>query len=203
MDNKFDRFLHRVVRYGIFLIPFIPLLIFRNTFSVFNFGKVIVFRTLIEVLLVAYIPLAIKYPNLRPPRPNFKFPNIIFCALLLFTVSMTISTFLGVNYFKSFWGEWERMGGLFSWVHYLAFFTIVISVFKKREDWLNLMWLSIFAALVSASYGFLQKSDSIDIVGASSTRIRIFGTLGNPASFASYLIFNLFFTGYLFWHGSV
>jgi len=184
-----------------------PLIIFRNSFSVFNFGKVVFFRTLIEALIIVYIPLVLKYPQFRPFQgkiSSFKFldikkfikNNLIFSALTIFTTSYAVSTFLGVNWHKSFWGEWERMGGLFSWLHFYAFFIMIISIFKNREDWLNLMRLSVFVAVISSIYGFLQKSYSVQIVGADE-RYRILGTIGNPAAFAGYLIFNLFFAFYL------
>ncbi len=207
MNGKINDFLYKILRYGLLLAVFVPLVIFRNNFSVFNFGKVIVFRTLIEILLIAYVILAVRYEEFRPwPRfADFKKlkllfgpRHIIFAAISLFTLSFSVSTFLGVNLHKSFWGEWERMGGLFSWLHYYAFFIMLISVFRKREDWLNILRLSIFAALVSSFYGFLQKGESLSIVGASPERGRIFGTLGNAATFAGYLLFNLYFALYLF-----
>lgn len=172
-----------------------PLIIFRNSFSPFNFGKVIVFRILIEVLLIAYIPLAIKYKEFRP-FSIFQIPNYIFWALTFFTISYAISTFLGVNWHQSFWGYWERMGGLFTWLHYYAFLIILVSVFKTKEDWLAIFWLSVTVAVVSTFYGFFQKF-SVDTVLGASTRLRIFGTLGNPAAFAGYLLFNFYFALYL------
>lgn len=215
-----DKILHKLLRYGLLLAVFVPLVIFRNNFSPFNFGKVIVFRTLIEILFVIYVALAIKYPRFRPPNlvssilylvsrikkskiqnTKYQIPNTIFLALTLFTASMVLSAFAGVNWYKSFWGGgWERMGGLFSWLHYYAFFIMLISVFRKKEDWLNILWLSVFAALISSFYGFLQKGESLAIVGAAAERARILGTLGNPAALAGYLLFNFYFALYLFSH---
>lgn len=207
IQNTKYKILNTILRYGLLLAVFAPLVIFRNNFSVFNFGKVIVFRMLIEVLLIVYVILAVKYEEFRPwPRlvdfkklkSLFNPRHVIFTALGLFTLSFLVSTFLGVNWHKSFWGEWERMGGLFSWLHYYAFFIMLISVFRKREDWLNILWLSVFTAIVSSFYGFLQKGESLSIVGASPERGRILGTLGNAAAFAGYLLFNFYFALYLF-----
>ena len=211
--NYFDTLLYRSLRYGLLAAVFVPLVIFRNSFSPFNFGKVIVFRILIEILLIAYIFLAIRYKEFRP---NFKFsrfakqiedprfreaksgqlPNSIFWALTFFTVSYAISTFLGADWHQSFWGYWERMGGLFTWLHYYAFLVILVAVFKTKEDWLTILWLSVIAAVVSTFYGFFQKF-SVDVVLGASGRLRIFGTLGNPAAFAGYLLFNFYFALYL------
>jgi O-antigen ligase/tetratricopeptide (TPR) repeat protein len=242
-DTKY-KILNTILRGGLLLAVFVPLVIFRNAFSPFNFGKVVVFRTLIEFLLVIYVILALKYREFRPPgfvssiwylvfrikylvcgisylvskarrgfdvvnksqaekykiqNTKYKIQNTIFLGLTLFTVSMVISTFIGVNWYKSFWGGgWERMGGLFSWLHYYAFFVMLVSVFREKEDWLSILWLSVFAALISSFYGFLQKSESLAIVGAAAERARILGTIGNPAALAGYLLFNFYFVLYLF-----
>lgn len=199
--SKFDKFCHQILRYGIFLAAFAPLVVFRNFFSPFNFGKAVVFRVLIELLIIPYIWLAMRYPEMRAfgvkclvAKPNAK--NAISFALILFTVSMAVSTFAGVNWHQSFWGYWERMGGLFSWLHYMVFIVILVSVLRKKEDWMGFMFLSVLAAFISTIFGFFQKLDISSVLGATE-RFRIFGTIGNPAAFAGYLIFNFFFAVFL------
>lgn len=193
--SKFDEVIYKIVRYGLFFIAFFPLIIFRNSFSPFNFGKVVVFRTLVEILLALYIYLAIKYPQFRPGQilnTKYKIQNIIFWALTLLTVSLALSTFLGLYWPNNFWGSFERMGGLFSWLHYYAFFIVAVNILRTKEDWLTLLKLSIVASLISTIYGFLQKATLPQIVGAEE-RMKIFGTLGNAAAFSGYLIFNIYF----------
>src|SRR3989338_697355 len=205
--NKLDKFCYKFLRYGLLVAVFMPLVIFRNSFSPFNFGKVIVFRILVELLLVAYVWLAIRYKEFRiwniefgiirkATNSKFQIPNSIFWALTLFTASYATSAFLGVNWHQSFWGYWERMGGLFTWLHFYVFLIILISVFKSKEDWLAILWLSVIAAAISTFYGFFQKFSVGGILGANE-RLRIFGTLGNPAAFAGYLLFNFYFALYL------
>ena len=209
--SELDRFLYRFLRYGLFFVPFIPLVVFRNFWSPFNFGKAVVFRTLIEVLFAFYIPLAIKYSAFRPwskyHRKNLssnlsssqddRLGGFIFLGLTLFTISTAVSMFIGVSFYNSFWGSFERMGGLFSWLHYYVFFVMAISIFKTRDDWLTMLKLSVVASFVSTIYGFLQKFDIASILGAEG-RFRILGTGGNAATFAGYLIFNIYFALLLF-----
>lgn len=190
--TKLDQVFYKILRYGLLLTAFTPLVVFRNFFSPFNFGKIIVFRIVLEVLLVLYIYLAAKYSELRT---NF-FKNPLFISLTLYTIFMALSTFFGVDWHQSFWGYWERMGGLFTWLHYYAFLIILISIFKTKEDWLAILWLSVITAVVSTFYGFFQKF-SLDAVLGASARLRIFGTVGNPAAFAGYLLFNFYFALYL------
>ncbi|TSC90977.1 MAG: tetratricopeptide repeat domain protein [Parcubacteria group bacterium Licking1014_17] len=200
--NKIDLVLLKILRYALLFSLFFPLIIFRNSFSPFNFGKLIVFRTYIEILLPVFLYLIIKYPQLRPWKWSssvwgFFKNNLILCTLGLFLVSYIISTFAGVNWRLSFWGSWERMGGLFSLLHYFIFFLMVVSVIRTKDDWVGFFWILVSAAFISSAYGFLQKFTSGVIVGATG-RFRIVGTSGNAAAFAGYLVLSFFVALYLY-----
>jgi O-antigen ligase/tetratricopeptide (TPR) repeat protein len=197
-EKKFDAFLLRTIKFGLLTVPFIPLIFSRNTFSVFNFSKAIVFRIIVEVLIVLFVIFILRKPEYRPwiYMRRWDIPTLIFSSLSLFILSYAISAFAGIDWFKSFWGEWERMGGLFTLLHYYIFFVIAISIFRNKEDWHELLWFSVIAAVLASVYGFLQRFNLFYVVGAS-TRLRILGTLGNPAALAGYLIFNLYFAFYL------
>lgn len=186
------------------MAAFTPLIIFRNSFSPFNFGKVVVFRSLIEILLVFYVVLVLlckeaRFWNYLWPlkiKDRINVRGLLLWAIFIYTFSYSLSTFLGVNWHQSFWGYWERMGGLFSWLHYAAFVIIAVSVLRKKEEWLEFLFLMVLAAFISAFFGLLQKFNIVSVLGATG-RFRIFGTLGNPAAFAGYLIFNFFFAVFL------
>lgn len=191
--NNFDTVLLAIVKYGIYFSAFTPLIIFRNSFSPFNFGKAVFFRILVEILLACYLPLAIKYPHLRP-----KF-SWISLGVILLVASFALSTFLGVNPSISFWGNMERMGGLFGFLHLLALFLMSTAVLKNKSDWITLFKISVLVSLISVGYGFFQKGDFKYIVG-SGGQIggRMFGTIGNAAIFCGYLLFNVYLALWLF-----
>lgn len=118
-------------------------------------------------------------------------------AFLFFAIAFSISTATSVLPYASMWGSLERMGGLFTFWHYFIFFVILTSVFRTEEDWLKLFNLTLFVGVLSAFYGFGQRTDIEFFVG-SGGRPRIFGTIGNPALFAGYQILNLFLALTLF-----
>ncbi|MEK7659306.1 MAG: O-antigen ligase family protein [Patescibacteria group bacterium] len=182
--SKFN--LANIIKYGIYLSAFIPLVIFSQFISPFHFGKVIVFRSLIEILVVFYVILLVKHGRqFLPPRTP------LFWAITIFTAAFGLTTFTSVNIYQSFFGTLERMGGWFSLVHFWGFFVIATGVLRKKEEWLTFIKLSLFVSLLSAFYGFLQKTDIPWIIG-SGGRAKIFGTIGNPALFAGYIIINAF-----------
>src|SRR3989344_5385768 len=169
----------RVLQWGAYAVALVPLIIFSEFISPFHFGKVIVFRSIVEIMAVFYFVLVLKDRSWLPRR------NPIFLVFTLLTAAFGITTITSVNQYLSFWGSLERMGGFWTFFHYFIFFVIMISVFKTKNDWLNLLRLTIFVGLLSAFYGFGQKTDIKFFIG-SGGRARIFGTIGNAALFAGY-----------------
>ena len=174
-----------VIKIIIYITAFVPLIIFSQFISPFHFGKVVVFRSLVQVMLVFYLILIIKDRSYLP----VKHPLLV--IFILFTLVFGVSTIISVNPYLSFWGSLERMGGLWSFIHYLVFFVVLTSVFRSRQDWLRLLKISVFVGVLSAIYGFGQKTDIEFFIG-SGGRARIFGTIGNAALFAGYQIVILF-----------
>ncbi len=177
--------LENILKYGIYLAAIMPLIIFSQFISPFHFGKVVMFRALVEILLVFYISLVLIDRNYLPK------PTKIFWAATIFTAVFGITTLTSVSVYQSFWGTLERMGGWFSFFHFWLFFVILTSVFRTRKDWFNLLKISVVVGALSAIYGFLQMTSWSWIIG-SGGRERIFGTIGNAALFAGYEIFNFF-----------
>jgi len=180
-----EPFLAKFLRWAIYLSAFMPLIIFSQFLSPFHFGKVIVFRLAVEIMAVLYIVLVIRERGYLPPRTK------LFWAVTTFTAVYGLTTFTSVSFFQSFWGTLERMGGWYSLLHFWAFFAILTSVMTKKEHWYTLLRLTLIASLTSAFYGFLQKTSWSWIIG-SGGRSKIFGTLGNPALFAGYMIVSAF-----------
>ena len=180
-----ERNLVKFLRFGIYLTAFVPLIIFKDFISPFHFGKVLVFRSLIEVLGAGYLVLILKDRAYLPRIDK------VFWAFFLFVLAFSLTTLTSVLRYPSFWGSLERMGGLWTFWHYFLFFIILTSVFTKKEHWQRLFDLTIFVGVLSAFYGFGQKTD-IDFFVGSGGRERIFGTIGNAALFSGYQLFIVF-----------
>ncbi len=177
--------LAKFLRFGVYLAAFVPLIIFKDFISPFHFGKVVVFRSLVEILGAVYLVLILKDRSYLPRRDK------VFWAFFLFVLAFSLTTITSVLKYPSFWGTLERMGGLWTFWHYFLFFVILISVFTKKEHWQRLLDLTVFVGVLSAFYGFGQKTNMDFFVG-SGGRERIFGTIGNPALFAGYELLSVF-----------
>lgn len=161
------------------LLAFISIfLINKNFLFPYISSKQIYFNILIELLVIFWVALIVKYPEWRPKKSYITFGLIAF-----FTV-MLVSCFTGVDWNLSFWGDVERMLGFFQVVHFLFFYLIIITVMRTKEDWKYFMIASVVAAMINCLYGMTLQA--------------AFTTIGNTAYVSGYLIFNLFFAAWLF-----
>ncbi|MFA6096780.1 MAG: O-antigen ligase family protein [Candidatus Paceibacterota bacterium] len=197
-----------IIKAGIVACLFLPLLVVHSHMFAMQVGKVLVFRTIIEIIAFFYIILIIKKEEYRPKWGLFELSIAAFIMVYLLT-SLT-----GVNFLRSFWGTTERMGGFFTMLHFWAYFMILISVFRTKKDWKILFSVSIFVAVISSMYAFGQsaffwrdilpwiKSENINIYTEIARYVttdnfviindwRTFGMIGNAGPFAGYIMFNV------------
>jgi len=188
--KKIEKYLIWVVKASLYVVVFAPVIIASQYFFPVIFPKAVFIRLLVELMFVAYIPLIIIAPQYRPKY------SIIYVTLIVFAIIVFITSLTGVNFSYSFWGNYERMDGVFSWMHYWALLVIAASVLKQKKDWLILFGFSILAATLVSTYGFFQRVGIQSFLGITIFETgsnRITGTIGNPAFLGVYLSFHLLF----------
>ncbi len=183
-NRGLENFCLSIIRWGTYLILFTPLVISRSSFFPFVTPKTIYFRVLAEIIFAAFLILAIYFPQYRP-----KF-NVLSVSIFIFVGVIILTSFLGINFERSFWSTYERMTGIFTFFHLLAFFVILSSVFKKREDWDKILSVSIIVGVLLCLYVLTAGGREISSRGG--------GTIGNTSFMAAYLLFDIFFALILF-----
>ncbi|MDO8558078.1 MAG: O-antigen ligase family protein [bacterium] len=164
-----------------------PLLVWDRTLYPFVFGKVWLFRILVEAMAVLYMPLAASNPEFRPKK------SFVWLALCVFFLSLVLSSIFGASFSKSFWSNAERMEGLFGIFHYMFFALILSGIFRmKPERFYGLMKVFLGVGVLSIVAGIFRALDT--------GYLRLEGTAGNPSFFASLLIFEVLFAALLALH---
>lgn len=186
MTNKLLKY---VVYGGLFIIPFVPLVIAKSLFFPFITGKAFAFRLIVEIITLAFVVLAIRDREFRP-----KYSKIL-GALAVFMIAMGLSTIFAENSFKAFWSNFERMEGYISLLHFAAYFVVLGTVFKTQQMWNKLIATSLGASAIMCIYSFLQIAGKITI---NQGGVRVDGTLGNAAYLGIYTVFHIFFAALLF-----
>jgi len=176
----------KILRWGIFISLFSPLIIFSQYLSPFHFGKMVVFRSLVEIMAIFYILLILIDKRYRPRWSLIMTSFSIFVGLYFFT------GLIGVNFYQSFWGTLERMGGIFSFLHFWIYFMILTSVIRNKEDWHKVLKISAFVGFLSILFAYGQRLRLGDFFVGWQHGERVIGTIGNPALFAGYLLFIIY-----------
>jgi O-antigen ligase len=166
-----------ILRGGVYFSFLVLYLVFNNLLFPYITSKQISFNIIIEILFVFWLAFIIKYPNWRPARSWITYGLAAFFATLL------LSSFTGVDFNLSFWGDIERMLGVFHLLHFLAFYLVIITVMREWKDWRNLLMVSVAAAAIESLFVFFQNS---------------YGTFGNTSYISGYMIFNIYFALILF-----
>ncbi|MEI6597371.1 MAG: O-antigen ligase family protein, partial [bacterium] len=166
-----------ILKTGIYLSFISVFLVFTNLLFPYITSKQIYFNILIEILMVFWLGLIIKYPEVRPKKSFITF------GLLAFFAALFISSIFGVDFNLSFWGDVERMLGLFHALHFFLFYLIIITVFRGVRDWRNLFIVSVIAATAVCLYALFKIP---------------YSTIGNTAYVSGYAIFNFYFALILF-----
>ncbi len=169
---------------------FMPLAFFPSSF-IFPFivPKIIIFRTLALLMLGVYIILLAM--NLDKFKIKLTLLNIV---VVLFVLSFTVSTFLGIDWYRSFWDNHERMLGLFTVIHYVLYYFIITSVIREWNDWRWFLRAFLFAGGIVMTVAFIQQFDQEFLMNTSGNRSA--ATLGNAIYVGGYGIF-LAFVGLL------
>jgi len=167
-----------VLKGGVFVSFITFFFVFKNLLFPYITSKQLSFNILVEVLFAFWLAFVYKFPEWRPKKSFITFGLAAYMAVIF------VSSFTGVDFNLSFWGDIERMLGVFHVFHFFLFYLIVITVMRRKEDWFWLFNASLFVAVFIAFYQ-LQINHS---------------TIGNTAYVGGYHIFNFYFALFLFFY---
>lgn len=189
-QKNMKKIIEPVIKVLIYISFFVPLVVMPASF-IFPFivPKILIFRSLVTVMLGGYVLLLII--NWQEYKPKFTGLNIV---LLAFLSSFTLSTFLGTDAYHSFWDNHERMLGLFTIFHYIAYYFICSAVFKNWTEWKLALKIFLMAGSIVMVLAMVQKVDPNFLMNQGSPRTS--STLGNSIYVGGYALF-LMFTSFL------
>lgn len=214
-----EKIIKRIFIVLVFLVLLVPWFVSKDLMFPFITPKAFFFRIFIQLALPFYLYFVLKYSEFRPK-------NNIFNWLMggFFLVNL-ISVFTGLNAEKSFWGNFERMGGVYYLLHLTLLYFYLLLLGQMNGQYikrfinilvLNGVLLTIFGYLgklsFNADYGAKNLPSTLVLDPLSpgtlffsqildpSLPVRVSSTFGNPIFFASFLIVPLCFSGYLFFN---
>ena len=153
----------------------VPVVILPGTFFPYVVPRNILFRASVEIAaaaLVARIAFGRKRLDLRG--------EYVLPAFGGFLAAITISAIASPARSHSLNGDFERMGGVWAWIH-LALFLLVL----RSLDWRYFVWLLNAAVGISV---YASAHFVVELLGGATGSTKGLSLVGNPGLFAGYLM---------------
>ncbi len=116
----------------------------------------------------------------------------------IFGVVAILSTLFGVDKSISWWGNFERMDGVFTLLHFILYFLLVSSVLRTRSELfryaLAFSGVCIVALLAGVVQRFTPAGEYFLTLGGSR---RVYGTLGNFIYFGYLSLFSFWLLAWI------
>lgn len=171
--------LNKIIKVGLYSTLLLPILFTPFTYFPWNFGKTVIFQIVVEILCFLYIIGRMMGDEKKVGNKL----NWLDWALVIFLVAILASAFAGVNIGNSFWGNQARSNGIFTWLHFGAWYFLLTRFFREKREWTNLFSMSIGVAIlagVTVVFPHILPTTWQSEAGG--------GIIGNRAFAASYLL---------------
>ena len=170
---------------------FAPLIVLPNKF-IFPFivPKIVFLRGIFFLMLGAFVLLY----ALARKEYHLKLSPIKIIVLLFF-LSFAVSSFVGIDPYRSIWDGHERMLGLFTFMHYTFFFLVITWARFSKKEWGRLFHVFLGVGSVVCFLALIQKVSPDFLLNKGNNRVS--STLGNAIYLGGYGIF-IFFLGLLY-----
>ena len=183
----------------VFLIP-VFFSYFFPTGNTFELPKNTIFKILVLLLSATTILERALTVNgsLNLVKLFSKYRNYLL-VIVLFILSLVISTFLSLDHTKSLYGIYERQQGFFAYAYYLLFFILILINIRSLSKFKIILLTTSMSSFFVCFYGVLQRfgfdfvkwSESFAEIG------RVTSTFGQPNFLASYLLLVIPITTFL------
>lgn len=170
----------------------------RSTLFPFIVGKYVFFRSVIGIAAIFFL-LGLLFNAARGKHYLLRLKNLfkkpLFIAVAVFVGIFLLAGFFGINPSMSFWSNFERGEGGLQMLNFFIYFTLLLTLFEKKQDWTMLLGCAIAGGVLMGIYGFLASMGFQNFIGAKFTDgdYRFQGSIGNPAYVAVYALFLIFY----------
>ncbi len=172
-----------VIKIFLSVVLLTPLVLGPFGLNMSEYPKAVFFRSLVEIIFILYIFLLALDKTYLPQK------NILLISVAFFYLVCFITSILGINFYRSFFGDLQRGEGLVLYLHLFIFFVVLSAVFHKKEDW---MWFFRVSGLVNFFSCVAAILQQLNVYNFFSINSHISGTLSNPDLFANYIVLAFF-----------
>ena len=169
----------------------VPLIVATDFFFPYVVPRNIFFRVVVEIGVAALI-LALCFGR---KTLDFRGEPILW-SLVAFLAAASLSALFSPAATHSFFGDFERMGGVWAWLHLVLFFVLLRTL--RDGDWSRVLNAALAVSLFVTLSAIGQHSAIASVTHLADTVVAASSsTLGNSGLLAAYLLMNVALAGYL------
>lgn len=201
----------RIARWYLYASVLAAVVVMNSIFFPFIGGKDYFFRFAVELALMAGVLWWAfdSKGNEAKERVKALFKNPLVITVSVFVLMVVLAAIFAYDASAAFWSNYERGEGAFQMIHYYVFFLLLVFFFRDEKEWKTIFKTSLVAAGLMILYGIMANFLQPGFIGAYTGQTapsgwfhqlvdgRFQGSLGNPAYVAPYLMFMMFYAGYL------
>lgn len=170
---------------------FVPLIVGSDFFFPYVVPRNLFFRVVVELAITSLV-LALSYGSKALDLHD----EPIFWSLAAFVGAITLSAMLSPARIHSFFGDFERMGGVWAWLHLFLFFLLLRTL--RDKDWAWILNAAVGVSLIVAVIAIGQHTQAIVAARApDAALVPSAATVGNSGLLAAYLLIAIAVSGYL------
>jgi len=147
--------------------------------------------------LIFFILLSLPFIIFYLPKNNFFWKSRFIQLVILFFAVILLVNIFSIDLTKSWWGDWQRMDGLFFYLFWLLFFFGLILAFDTKKSWLKFLRVHQLVVLTTVVWAIGQKYNYYFF--ADQDAGRVFALIGNANFLAHYLLLSFFLSLVLFY----
>lgn len=182
----------KIIKFILIATLILPLIYTQWTIYPSHFGKTVFFQMIVAVLAVG------GYYWLFLRRREFVKLQLLDWLIMAFVASSLLSSVLGIEWNRSFWGDQSRAQGVFTLLHFVAFYFLLRQFFRSREDWHRVGAVILAVSAVSSVIAWIGPVAPLLRSYVPSGRLQ--GLIANPIFFANYLLVPVFLGGFCFFY---
>lgn len=175
--------MERLLKFLLYASVFTPLIVAHGMFFPFIVGKMLAFEAIVLASALIWLYLWSKNPARYSPHITW-----LTLAIGIYIIVNFAAALQGANFWRSFWSNFERMDGIFTWMSFFLFFLVLSGVFKKSEEWIMLFRASLLASIIIG----LQALRFFGIFAGDFTiPTQISAIFGSPIYLGVYALFHI------------
>ncbi|GEM_PF-6389793 len=181
VPTRLSFYCDRVIQWCTIAIVVVVPLLFVDEMNSFVMPKTMVFRSLVEIMAVAWMIRSREDRDWRWSRDALSIAVVVYGCIGLMATATSIDPFV------SFWGSYDRMEGFVTIAHLIIFFMIVRASLYGDQLRRIVRWMvgaSTVVSLVAIAQHFQLDPTRYTI----PVQQRVIGTLENPLTLGAYLV---------------